>query len=150
MDAYVPLSSHLTSETILSSHLISKKLLKPVQLSRSLPVRVLKSTVSVLLRLPDSPVTFDLAQFRLRVWGQGAPRGLRARSQGWAGGLLCGTKVVYNPKGPHRAIHPCFKGLAHQLSVALGRLHGRLLGGKLQHGVQLLKVVIQVNVSRRP
>ena len=121
-----------------------------VHLSCSPPMYVFKSTVSILLGLPDSTITFDWAQFRFRVGGQGAPAGLGARTQGWAGGLLSSTKVVYNPEGPHAAVHPCFQRLAHQLSVALGRLHGGLLGRKVQHRVQLLKVMIQVKVSWRP
>lgn len=115
----------------------------------SLPVYVVKSTVSPLLGLPDPPITFDWAQFRLGVWGQGAPGGFGARSQCWAGGSLCGAQVAHNPEGPHVAVHPSFEGLTHKLGVALSLLHGGLLGRQPQHGAQLLETLLQVLVPWR-
>lgn len=115
----------------------------------TLPVYVLKSTVSPLFGLPDPPIAFDWGQFRLGVWGQRAPGGLGARSHGWARGSLCGAHVACNPEGPYAAVHPLIKGLTHQLGFTLGLLHGRLLGRQLQHRVQLLEVLLQVKITWR-
>lgn len=120
-----------------------------VQLSLSLPAYVLEFTVSPLLGLPDPPITFDWAQFRLGVWGQRAPGGLGARSHGWARRSLCGAQVACYPEGPYAAVHPRFQRLTHQLGFTLGLLHGGVLGRQLQHGAQLLEALLQVQVTWR-
>lgn len=102
-----------------------------------------------LKRLPDPPITFDWTQFRFGVWGQRAPGGFRAKLQRWAGGSLCPTHFTHCPKSPHTAVHPLLKGLTHKLGIVVGLLHGRVLRRKLQHGAQLLEILLQVHVSWR-
>lgn len=104
---------------------------------------------SPLLGLPDTSVTFDRAQFRLGVWGQGAPGGFRAKYQSWAGGRLCGAHVACDPERPNAAVHPLLQRLVHQLGFAARLLHGRLLRRQLQHGAELLHALLQVQVAWR-
>lgn len=51
----------------------------------------IKCRVSPLWGLPDPPVTFERAQFRLGVRGQRAPGSLGAKSHSWARGSPCGA-----------------------------------------------------------
>lgn len=100
-----------------------------------------------LLGLPDTSIAFDRAQFRLGVWGQGAPGGLGAKTQSWAGGSLRGAHVPCDPEHPHAAVHPLLERLAQQLGVTVRLLHGGLLRGQLQHGAELLHALLQVQVT---
>lgn len=142
---YVPVSSELTS----GSHGFSWSSLVQVQLAVSLPVYVLKSTVSPLLGLPDPSIAFDWAQFRFGVWGQGAPGRFGAKSHCRAEGSLFGAQVIRNPESPYTHVHPRFKGMTHELGVMLGLLHGRVLGRELQDATELLETLLQIQVSWR-
>lgn len=103
---YVPLCRESTYKKATSSHMFSWRFPAQVQLSSSLPPNVLLTASAPLLGLPYTSIVFDWAQFRLGVWRQSAPRGLRAKSQNRAGGGLRGTHVACDPKHPNAAVHP--------------------------------------------
>ncbi|TNN83396.1 hypothetical protein EYF80_006377 [Liparis tanakae] len=103
----------------------------------------LKATASPPSGLPDPPVAFDGAQFRLGVGGQRAPGGPGARPRGGARGRRRGAQPARGPEGPDAAVHPRLEGPTHQLGFTPRLLQGRLLGGQLQHGAQLLEALLQ-------
>lgn len=105
--------------------------------------------VSPLSGLPNPPINFYWAQFGLGVWGKRTPGCLATKSHSWARRGLCGTNFTRYPEGPYTAVHPRFQRLTHQLGFPLGLLHGGLLGRQLQHGAQLLEVLLQVQVTGR-
>lgn len=99
--------------------------------------------------LPYTSIIFDWAQFRLGVWSQGAPRGLRAKFQNWAGGCLRGTHVACDPERPNAAVHPVLQRLTHQLGLTASLLHGGFLRRELQHVAELLHALLQVQIAWR-
>lgn len=111
------------------------------------PVFEFQSTVSPLRALPDPPVTFHRAQFRLGVRRHGAPGGFGAESHRGAGGSLWGAETARDPEVFDAAVHPGLEGPPHQLGSALRLLGRRLSGGQLQHGAQLLEALVQVQVA---
>lgn len=139
---YVPLHCESTYKKATSSHMSPGVFLHR---SSSPPVCLLMSC----WRLPYTSIVFDWAQFRLGVWRQGAPRGLRAKSQNWAGGSLRGTHVACDPEHPNAAVHPVLQRLTHQLGFTVSLLHGGFLRRELQHVAELLHALLKVQVTWR-
>lgn len=92
------------------SHRFSLSSAVQVQLPLSPPVCV--SPQSLML-LPDPPVTFNRAQFRLWVRGQRAPGCFDAGSHSRAGRSLSGAQVPCDPEVSHTGVHPRLQVLTH-------------------------------------